>query len=63
MVRPRDGERMADIGNEANTKLSDEHSSNSLPRVVNVSKVILSSQLPFPSTDNTLGFHAAGTSR
>ena len=41
VVRPRDGERMADIGNEPNTKLyDDEHSSNSPPWVVNVSKVI-----------------------
>ena len=46
---PRDGERMADIGNETNTKLFvDEHNSNSRPWVVNVSKVIRSSQLPFP---------------
>ena len=59
VVRPRDGEIMADNGNEPNTKLyGDEHSSSSPPWVVNVSKVIMI-LTAFP----VLAFyHAAGTS-
>ena len=37
-VHPRDRERIADIGNEADRQ--PEHNSNSPPWVVNVSKVI-----------------------
>ena len=59
VVRPRDGEIMADIGNEPNTKLyAAEHSSSSPPRVVNVSKVVM-----ILATFPVLAFyHATGTS-